>query len=226
VGGINIDDCRIPLVGENNPIGSAKRVFKSNEYTDDKIYGDNKITPNNGRFPSNFIHDGSDDVLEHFPDSETNFIDKPSDCDVTGNTSFDSMRGNRPARGYNGRGSASRFFYCAKPSPTERNLGCSDLPLKPSGDILNRGGHDDHAPVAQNNHPTVKALTLMEYLVTMITPPGGTCYDPFTGSGTTMMVCEKNEINGIGSETESDYCEIAKRRVGAVKGNGQQSLFK
>ena len=57
-GAINIDDCRVGLKGEKPPSGSAKRIFKSNKYTEEKIYGDNKTTPEAGRFPANVIHDG------------------------------------------------------------------------------------------------------------------------------------------------------------------------
>jgi len=57
-GGINIDGCRISLEGETPPAGSAKRVYKNNQYTEDKTYGDNKTTPESGRFPANVMHDG------------------------------------------------------------------------------------------------------------------------------------------------------------------------
>ena len=57
-GGINIDGCRISLEGETPPSGSAKRVYKNNQYTEDKTYGDNKTTPESGRFPANVMHDG------------------------------------------------------------------------------------------------------------------------------------------------------------------------
>jgi len=62
-GGINIDECRIGLNGESAPTGSAKRIFKSNAYTDKKIYGDNKITPITGRFPANLLLECTCDEL-------------------------------------------------------------------------------------------------------------------------------------------------------------------
>jgi len=57
-GAINIDGCRVGLDGEKPPSGSAKRVYKNNEYTEKKIYGDNKTTPETGRYPANIMHDG------------------------------------------------------------------------------------------------------------------------------------------------------------------------
>jgi len=61
VGAVNVTETRIGLNGEKPPSGSAKRVYKANQYTEDKIYGDNKITPNKGRFPANVI-------LSHHPE--------------------------------------------------------------------------------------------------------------------------------------------------------------
>ena len=66
-GGINIDGCRVRLDGETPPSGSAKRVYKSNQYTEEKIYGDNKTTPETGRFPANVMHDGlEEDWVRYF----------------------------------------------------------------------------------------------------------------------------------------------------------------
>jgi len=66
-GGINIDGCRVSLDGETPPSGSAKRVYKSNQYTEEKIYGDNKTTPETGRFPANVMHDGlEEDWVRYF----------------------------------------------------------------------------------------------------------------------------------------------------------------
>lgn len=55
VGAFNIDECRVGLNNEKPPSGSAKRIYKSNDYTDDKIYGDNKNTPISGRYPANLL---------------------------------------------------------------------------------------------------------------------------------------------------------------------------
>jgi DNA modification methylase len=67
-----------------------------------------------------------------------------------------------------------------------------------------------------SSHPTVKPLTLMRYLVRLITPPGGTVLDPFAGSGTTGMACVHEDFDAILIEREDEYVEIARRRVAAV----------
>jgi len=97
-------------------------------------------------------------------------------------------------------GNASRFFksiiYQAKASKGERNMGCEDI-----------GG---------NKHCTVKPLLLMEYLIKMITPKGGTVLDPFMGSGTTGVACKNFSRGFIGIEQDENYCEIARCRMGQV----------
>jgi site-specific DNA-methyltransferase (adenine-specific) len=112
----------------------------------------------------------------------------------------------------------SRFFYVAKPSTKEKNAGCEALKKLPGGstdlgftkDKLR--GYDRNAP-KHNNHPTVKPIALMEYLITLITPPMGTVLDPFAGSGTTMVAAKKLGFSSIGIEEHQPYVDIIKARV-------------
>lgn len=117
-------------------------------------------------------------------------------------------------------GGASRFFYCAKASKSERNAGLEDMPEvklgvgdeRPSGQSMQRlDGRE--ARQAANHHPTVKPIKLMQYLVKLITPPNGTVLDPFMGSGTTGVASKSLGFNFIGIEREAEYIEIAKRRI-------------
>jgi site-specific DNA-methyltransferase (adenine-specific) len=85
---------------------------------------------------------------------------------------------------------ASRFFYCPKASKAERTRGAR-----------------------ANAHPTVKPIDLMRYLVRLVTPPGGTVLDPFTGSGTTGIAAGLEGFDFIGIEREPEYCEIAEARL-------------
>lgn len=87
-------------------------------------------------------------------------------------------------------GECARFFYCAKVSPSER------------GDT--------------NNHPTVKPQKLMQYLIKLITPPGGTVLDPFMGSGSTCLAAKTLGFDFIGIEKEKEYFEIAERRIESI----------
>ena len=85
------------------------------------------------------------------------------------------------------------------------------------GNRVNPGGIENDpkwAPVqVKNTHPTVKPVTLLRYLVRLITPPGGLVYDPFCGSGTTGVACVKEGFNFIGSEITPDYIPIANARI-------------
>lgn len=82
---------------------------------------------------------------------------------------------------------ASRFFYVAKASKSERG--------------------------ENNNHPTVKPIKLMQYLVTLITPPQGVVLDPFMGSASTGIAARNLGFDFIGIEKEAEYFEIAKNRL-------------
>lgn len=64
-----------------------------------------------------------------------------------------------------------------------------------------------------NFHSTVKPVKLMQYLVRLITPPGGVVLDPFMGSGTTGVACKNLNRSFIGIELDPEYFEIAKSRI-------------
>ncbi len=112
-------------------------------------------------------------------------------------------------------GGPSRFFYVAKASRSERELGLDDLPIQ-TRNRVNAGGieHDPKwAPTqVRNVHPTVKPVALMRHLVKLVTQPGGTTLDPFTGSGTTGVAAINEGFNFIGFEMESEYKAIADAR--------------
>lgn len=65
-----------------------------------------------------------------------------------------------------------------------------------------------------NTHPTPKSTVLMEYLIKLITPQGGTVLDPFMGSGSTGVAAKRLGFKFIGIEQEKEYFDIAKKRIG------------
>ena len=94
--------------------------------------------------------------------------------------------------GFGDIGGASRFFYCPKASKSERGEG--------------------------NNHPTVKPIKLIEYLIKLITPSGGLVLDPFMGSGTTGLASKNLNFNFIGIELDENYFRISNKRLfGKIK---------
>ena len=92
-------------------------------------------------------------------------------------------------------GGASRFFYNAKVSKSERNAGL------PEG--------------MTNKHPTVKPIELMRWLVRLVTPPGGIVFDPFCGSGSTgcAAAMEGFSFVGIDLDEEDTNVEVAQHRI-------------
>jgi site-specific DNA-methyltransferase (adenine-specific) len=180
-----------------------------------------------GRWPANFIHDSSDEVLALFPDSDgsgsARTLNRGQRDDGWGMADEPGLL--RDA----GSGSAARFFYCAKASRDDRDEGCGALELKGVhryGEGLGEG-HDPNAPAMNRNpHPTVKPTDLMRYLCRLITPPGGIVLDPFMGSGSTGKAAMTEGFRFIGIEREAEYIEIARARISAEADKPRQlSLF-
>lgn len=120
---------------------------------------------------------------------------------------------------------ASRFFYVAKASKSERNAGLEGMPAKHVGTYAqdewsrnNMGNTPDakREPV-QNFHPTVKPIKLMQYLINLVTPPQGTVLDPFMGSGSTGVAAKNLNRKFIGIELNEEYFEIAKNRINKLQ---------
>lgn len=124
--------------------------------------------------------------------------------------------------GYGDSGGASRFFYCPKVSSAERNRGLEDMPLKEGGVKNDSGrGFSESDPnksiMYKNNHPTVKPIELMKYLIRLIAPPGNPLLlDPFCGSGSTCLAAKILGIDYIGIELNPEYHEIAEKRVNQI----------
>ncbi len=217
-GGINIEDCRIGTEGGETHKGGTLG-------TESGIYGkaqgcEQDLIPR-GRFPANIILD----------EKAGKMLDEQSgDCFVSGSAKLGKPHTGGHKQGFlvapqlsnlspNDKGGASRFFYCAKASKSERNLGCENLEEQqqdasrkegnPGGDNpRNRGVH-----LRKNNHPTVKPIKLMEYLIKLVSKEGATILDPFGGSGTTAIACLKLNRDFILIEKEEEYIKIAKARI-------------
>ena len=65
-------------------------------------------------------------------------------------------------------------------------------------------------------HSTVKPLALMEWLVSLIAPPGGVVLDPFAGSGTTLQAAINKGFTPIGIEQDADYIKLIEKRLEAT----------
>lgn len=116
--------------------------------------------------------------------------------------------------------SGLRAFYVAKASKRERNAGLEGMPAKEKKTLNDYAQPSEGRTASKsgsamaNHHPTVKPVRLMEYLIALICPPGGTVLDPFMGSGTTGVACKKLGFAFVGIELDEAYCEIARARIG------------
>ena len=127
-------------------------------------------------------------------------------------------------------GGASRFFYVAKASSSERDAGLDDLPPLSAGERCDR--EDDSAGVTgyagtrgeggHNPHPTVKPTSLMRWLVRLASPPGANdpypshrplVLDPFAGSGSTGVAAMREGVRFVGCELSEEYAEVMRRRL-------------
>ena len=185
-GGINIDGCRVELDGEKPPSGSAKRVYKNNEYTEEKIYGDNKTTPETGRFPANVMHDG-------LQEEWARYFYCPKVSSAERNRGLENFEPKPMAWGNQAKAELKR----------------GNLDFVGSGD----GTKHNKVVIRVNTHPTVKPQELMKYLCRLVTPKGGTVLDPFMGSGSTGMAAKDEGFEFIGIEKEKEYFEIAEARI-------------
>jgi site-specific DNA-methyltransferase (adenine-specific) len=210
-GAINVDGCRVPIVGEAGVWG-AKQGTSIGFHGGTEGSGHQTQQHPAGRWPANVAHDGSQMVLGLFP--VTKAPKKRADDPLR--PSLMDWDGPQDAED----GSAARFFYCAKASKADRDAGLGDLPEATPGQRTERkegsagvtayaGGRGP----ARNIHPTVKPTDLMRWLVRMVTPPGGVVLDPFMGSGSTGRAAMLEGMRFVGVDITPEYLEIARRRI-------------
>ena len=227
-GGINMDGCR---VGERE-----KEQFTGLKNGTINAYGNyfyeksDKPLPL-GRFPANFIHDGSDEVVRLFPESKSiQSIRDNGEGERKSKIVYGNINKLETLRGHDDQGSAARFFYCAKASPSERNEGLEEFEAKEverdfgTGDIALKRSERQFAKM-QNFHPTVKPLALMQYLIRLITPPDGVVLDCFAGSGTTGVAAVKERKKYVLIEREEEYIKIIEARVKHAESKIDPTLF-
>jgi len=190
---LNIDECRIGIEG------ATKRSHQE-PYPKDENGIENRdrwcrightvVKLQLGRWPTNIIL--GDEEVEEMLDEQSGISKscggKSGNENAYGGWGKENHYGNKKS-GKGDFGGASRFFYCAKASRSERNEG--------------------------NKHPCVKPQKLMEYLIKLVTPKheGAMLLDPFCGSGSTLIAARNLGFNAIGIEKELEYCEIARKRI-------------
>jgi site-specific DNA-methyltransferase (adenine-specific) len=179
VGAINIDACRV-----GTDIGGWGGCAAGGNTWDETNMGLGKSgapRPVVGRFPANVIHDGSDEVFDAFA--------AYGEGHARGNNGASKGGGGMYGHGATlnnfgagDSGTPARFFYSAKASAKDR---------------------------AGSKHPTVKPISLIKYLATLVTPPGGLCLDPFAGSGTLGAAWPRSIL----IERDAEYHQDILRRL-------------
>lgn len=238
VAGINVDGCRIETTDTIEQSGELEDMARSAIHSgydrpNATMFRTGKPVersgPSNpqGRWPANLIHDGSEEVIELFPQTASGTMKSGQQRKASkGKGGYHDHFPDEATLEdtYGDAGSAARFFYCAKASRAEREMGLEELPVshrtsRPLSDNTEDRTIQErlHGRLARNHHPTIKPLALMQYLVRLVKPPqGGVILDPYVGSGTTGMACVSERVDFIGIDTDAEYIEIARRRIAAV----------
>jgi DNA modification methylase len=214
-GGLNIDASRVGNEGGTKASQTLPETETVSAYGNGLNGNKKPIGIDAGRWPANVIHDGSDEVVELFPNTRArgNLGESLGGGGMYGHavTTNDFGAGDS--------GSAARFFYCAKASKRDRNEGLDGFEAVRIHDGREEGGVGGSNPrnrtnnYRQNHHPTVKPTDLMRYLCRLVTPAGGIVLDPFMGSGSTGKAAIYEGFKFIGIEMTDEYLPIAKARI-------------
>ena len=196
VGGLNIDACRVPsdeVTGwGGNPHKGGGATFSIGSEKQD-------ARPVQGRFPANVLLDEhAAKEMDEQSGVTVSSVRVNVEKDYTSSQSLTPDSGKGGDRGHSDSGGASRFFpvfkYQAKAPKKERP-------------VIER---EDGTKI---QHATVKPLALMEWLVSLIVPPGGVVLDPFAGSGTTLQAALNKGFQPIGIEQDADYIKLIEKRL-------------
>ena len=236
VGALNIDATRIEFTieADKNVGGRSKgTTYDNNMFQGDayKFESNTKsvlsVANDLGRFPSNVIvsEEVGNDLNEKIGDKKFGNKKGGYKYDKTYNVEG-FINNNKPdaPSNYGDGGGPSKYFYSPKVNRKERNIGfeIDKIPTwNPSGGYNSETGEDMRKQLTKdregisNNHPTIKPVALMLYLVKMITPPNGKVLDPFNGSGSTGMAVKQFGGHYVGIDLDENYIEISRKRINA-----------
>ena len=191
-GAINVDGARISRANDDiSGWSQSGSKASENRSMSGGNYARTAKPDASGRWPANFIHDGSEEANELLGTSARFFYcAKASKADRDGG--------------------------CEKLQ--ERSAGeCVDRVEGSAGMESPRAGAG-RTSGSRNHHPTVKPTDLMRYLCRLVTPPSGIVLDPFMGSGSTGKAAMLEGFAFVGIEREAEYIDIAKARIQSAVG--------
>ena len=196
-GAYNVDACRIGDIEREKQRSTGEKVSEntsmSGANTEREVIGIKE-----GRHPANVVFDAIeagklDEIVGDLPGpwgSNSDSVNSESSI-------FGVSGGVDNEKWASDSGGPSRYFYTSKASKKERTV---------DGEL-------------ENDHPTVKPVDLMEWLVRLVTKEGQRVLDPFSGSGTTVLATWNTARSGVGIERESKHAETARERLEANKTN-------
>ena len=203
VGGLNIDACRVQTDETLGRTNNDRSPGSASSFLIGEGKGGtfNNSDKKGGRFPANVLLDEhAAKEMDKQSGNRPGFATQ-NDGESKASSWFGGNRVPGAREGYNDSGGASRFFpvfkYQAKAPKRERP-------------VIER---EDGTKI---QHPTVKPLALLEWLVELITPPGGVVLDPFAGSGTTLQAALNKGFQPIGIEQDADYIKLIEKRLEAT----------
>ena len=215
VGGLNIDGCRVATddaqwtrhgTADHGEGWGFKRIYQENT--------------TGGRWPANVILDEEAAAALDAQSGVTRSAQSERGLQHSGRHGGIADGGNlkdgtNSIRGHSDTGGASRFFYTAKASRSEREAGLDGVEVKPAGGMQGRqDGSLAGTPVQRaNHHPTVKPIALMRYMIRLVAPRGAVVLDPFMGSGSTGCAAMVEGMQFIGIDITPEYVDIARRRI-------------
>lgn len=226
-GGLNIDACRINYASEFDraqaivPQPDFTQVSGLSTHLDANARNGQMFDPGVGRWPAHLTLDEETAAMLDAQSGELKSSHRIADRDwqpSKGAERGKSFKDTPPSSG-----GASRFFYVAKGSRSEKDAGLEHLPKRTGGQATDR--EDGSAGLAnpragagrtggaRNFHPTVKSIALMRWLCRLITPPGGVVLDPFAGSGSTGVAALAEGFQFIGCEMTDEYIPILVGRI-------------
>jgi DNA modification methylase len=252
-GGLHIDACRVDVSDQDQRPPTKWEAHRGGIWNpSDGLQGVIKSTAQNSRYPANLIHSGEPEVVGLFPVSGNGngklTVKKRQRnkgwCNASPGEGVDAIDN------YGDTGSAARFFQCCpfeagdydplfytgKATKKDRDAGCEGLEEREKNtrnsygdqsqfdcpDGAHRVGNKGTS-IARNHHPTVKPLSLMRYLVRLVTPPNGLILDPFAGSGSTGKAALLEGFRFVGIDLEPEHVAIAKARLEHIQ--CRQGLF-
>jgi DNA modification methylase len=209
------DDCRIPFSDESEHWGNVPADdIRGGNLINDETKNHPTLIKNSspmGRFPANMLV--SDEALNDY----SNFFSLDSWFEENLKSLPEPVQQTFP------------FMIVPKASKSEKNEGLDDFEEQFKAGADFRPNHKEKALKGEdgnpygrwnkikNIHPTVKPLTLMNYLVVLGSRKGDVVLEPFAGSGTTALACVSQERDYIAIEREEEYYEIAKARLDKVE---------